>query len=97
MSFRRIFGPVLDDASQLVNRSPDGNATAIFTSSGKAAREYSSRCEVGMVGVNVGVAAPMAFFPFPSWKHSFFGDLHAHGKDAMAFYPGQKVIMSRWF
>jgi malonate-semialdehyde dehydrogenase (acetylating)/methylmalonate-semialdehyde dehydrogenase len=100
-----IFGPVLsvmrvatlDDAIELVNRSPFGNATAIFTSSGKSAREYSSRCEVGMVGVNVGVAAPMAFFPFAGWKNSFFGDLHAHGKDAVAFYTEQKVIMSRWF
>ncbi len=100
-----IFGPVLsvmrvntlDDAINLVNRSPFGNATAIFTSNGKAAREYSSRIEVGMVGVNVGVAAPMAFFPFAGWKNSFFGDLHAHGKDAVAFYTEQKVIMSRWF
>jgi len=100
-----IFGPVLSvmrvdtlgDAIELVNRSPFGNATAIFTTSGKAAREYSSRCEVGMVGVNVGVAAPMAFFPFAGWKRSFFGDLHAHGKDAVAFYTEQKVIMSRWF
>ena len=100
-----IFGPVLsvmrvktlDDAIELVNRSPFGNATAIFTSSGKAAREYSSRIEVGMVGVNVGVAAPMAFFPFAGWKNSFFGDLHAHGKDAVSFYTEQKVIMSRWF
>ena len=100
-----IFGPVLsvmrvktlDDAIELVNRSPFGNATAIFTSSGRSAREYSSRCEVGMVGVNVGVAAPMAFFPFAGWKQSFFGDLHAHGKDAVAFYTEQKVIMSRWW
>jgi malonate-semialdehyde dehydrogenase (acetylating)/methylmalonate-semialdehyde dehydrogenase len=100
-----IFGPVLsvmrvetlDEAIQLVNRSPFGNATAIFTASGKAAREYSSRIEVGMVGINVGVAAPMAFFPFAGWKNSFFGDLHAHGKDAVAFYTEQKVIMSRWF
>jgi len=100
-----IFGPVLsvmrvktlDEAIELVNRSPFGNATSIFTTSGKAAREYSSRCEVGMVGVNVGVAAPMAFFPFAGWKQSFFGDLHAHGKDAVAFYTEQKVIMSRWF
>ena len=100
-----IFGPVLsvirvkslDDAIDLVNSSRFGNATAIFTSSGKSAREYSSRCEVGMVGVNVGVAAPMAFFPFAGWKNSFFGDLHAHGKDAVAFYTEQKVIMSRWF
>jgi malonate-semialdehyde dehydrogenase (acetylating)/methylmalonate-semialdehyde dehydrogenase len=100
-----IFGPVLsvirlntlDDAISLVNRSPFGNATAIFTSNGKSAREYSSRCEVGMVGVNVGIAAPMAFFPFTGWKSSFFGDLHAHGKDAVGFYTEQKVIMSRWF
>jgi malonate-semialdehyde dehydrogenase (acetylating)/methylmalonate-semialdehyde dehydrogenase len=100
-----IFGPVLsvirvgtlDDAINLVNRSPFGNATSIFTSNGKSAREYSSRIEVGMVGVNVGVAAPMAFFPFAGWKNSFFGDLHAHGKDAVSFYTEQKVIMSRWF
>jgi malonate-semialdehyde dehydrogenase (acetylating) / methylmalonate-semialdehyde dehydrogenase len=100
-----IFGPVLsvmrvatlDDAIQLVNRSPFGNATAIFTTNGKAAREYSARVEAGMVGINVGVAAPMAFFPFAGWKDSFFGDLHAHGKDAVNFYTEQKVIMSRWF
>jgi malonate-semialdehyde dehydrogenase (acetylating)/methylmalonate-semialdehyde dehydrogenase len=100
-----IFGPVLsvirvktlDEAIKLVNQSPFGNATSIFTNNGKAAREYSSRIEVGMVGINVGVAAPMAFFPFAGWKNSFFGDLHAHGKDAVAFYTEQKVIMSRWF
>jgi malonate-semialdehyde dehydrogenase (acetylating)/methylmalonate-semialdehyde dehydrogenase len=100
-----IFGPVLsvirvqtlDEAIDLVNRSPFGNATSIFTTNGKSAREYSSRIEAGMVGINVGVAAPMAFFPFAGWKNSFFGDLHAHGKDAVAFYTEQKVIMSRWF
>ncbi|MBZ5635859.1 MAG: CoA-acylating methylmalonate-semialdehyde dehydrogenase [Acidobacteriia bacterium] len=100
-----IFGPVLSvirvpslqDAIELVNRSAFGNATSIFTGSGKAAREYSSRIEAGMVGVNIGVAAPMAFFPFAGWKNSFFGDLHAHGKDAVSFYTEQKVIMSRWF
>jgi malonate-semialdehyde dehydrogenase (acetylating)/methylmalonate-semialdehyde dehydrogenase len=100
-----IFGPVLsvirvstlDEAIDLVNSSPFGNATAIFTNNGKSAREYTSRIEVGMVGVNVGVAAPMAFFPFAGWKNSFFGDLHAHGKDAIGFYTEQKVIMSRWF
>lgn len=100
-----IFGPVLsvirvktlNEAIQLVNQSPFGNATSIFTSNGKSAREYSSRIEVGMVGINVGIAAPMAFFPFAGWKNSFFGDLHAHGKDAVAFYTEQKVIMSRWF
>jgi len=100
-----IFGPVLsvirvktlDDAIALVNQSRFGNATSIFTGNGKAAREYSARVEVGMIGVNVGVAAPMAFFPFAGWKNSFFGDLHAHGKDAVMFYTEQKVIMSRWF
>ncbi len=100
-----IFGPVLsvirvktlDDAIALVNGSEFGNTTSIFTSDGKSAREYSSRVECGMVGVNIGVAAPMAFFPFSGWKNSFFGDLHAHGKDAVAFYTEQKVIMTRWF
>jgi malonate-semialdehyde dehydrogenase (acetylating) / methylmalonate-semialdehyde dehydrogenase len=100
-----IFGPVLsvirvrdlDEAIALVNRSAFGNTTSIFTSDGKTAREYASRIEVGMVGVNVGVAAPMAFFPFSGWKDSFFGDLHAHGRDAISFYTEQKVIMSRWF
>jgi malonate-semialdehyde dehydrogenase (acetylating)/methylmalonate-semialdehyde dehydrogenase len=100
-----IFGPVLsvihvkdlDEAIALVNRSAFGNTTSIFTSDGKSAREYASRIEVGMVGVNVGVAAPMAFFPFSGWKSSFYGDLHAHGRDAVAFYTEQKVIMSRWF
>jgi malonate-semialdehyde dehydrogenase (acetylating)/methylmalonate-semialdehyde dehydrogenase len=100
-----IFGPVLsvirvktlDEAVALVNSSPFGNATSIFTGSGKAARDYSSKVEAGMVGVNIGVAAPMAFFPFAGWKNSFFGDLHAHGKDAVMFYTEQKVLMTRWF
>lgn len=100
-----IFGPVLsvipaktlDEAIGLVNSSEFGNTTSIFTQSGKSAREYSSRIEVGMVGVNIGVAAPMAFFPFAGWKQSFFGDLHAHGKDAVYFYTEQKVVMTRWF
>ena len=70
----------LDEAIEVVNRSPFGNATSIFTQSGKSAREYSSRCEVGMVGVNVGVAAPMAFFPFAGWKNSFFGICTRIGK-----------------
>jgi malonate-semialdehyde dehydrogenase (acetylating)/methylmalonate-semialdehyde dehydrogenase len=100
-----IFGPVLsvirvknlDEAIALVNSSRFGNATSIFTGSGKAAREYSSKVEAGMVGINIGVAAPMAFFPFAGWKNSFFGDLHAHGKDAVMFYTEQKVLMTRWF
>jgi malonate-semialdehyde dehydrogenase (acetylating) / methylmalonate-semialdehyde dehydrogenase len=100
-----IFGPVLsvvraktlDDAIAVVNASDFGNTTTIYTKSGKAAREYQSRVEVGMVGVNMTVSAPMAFFPFAGWKNSFFGDLHAHGKDAVAFYTEQKVLMTRWF
>jgi len=100
-----IFGPVLsvirvktlDDAINLVNNSHFGNTTTIFTNSGKAARDYQTKVEVGMVGVNMAVAAPMAFFPFAGWKASFFGDLHAHGKDAVSFYTEQKVVMTRWF
>jgi malonate-semialdehyde dehydrogenase (acetylating)/methylmalonate-semialdehyde dehydrogenase len=100
-----IFGPVLsvirvktlDEAIAQVNSSRFGNATSIFTGSGKAAREYSAKVEAGMVGINIGVAAPMAFFPFAGWKNSFFGDLHAHGKDAVMFYTEQKVLMTRWF
>ena len=100
-----IFGPVLsviraktlDDAIELVNSSDFGNTTTIYTQSGKSAREYQARVEVGMVGVNMAVAAPMAFFPFAGWKNSFFGDLHAHGKDAIYFYTEQKVLMTRWF
>lgn len=100
-----IFGPVLsvirvkslDEAIDLVNSSRFGNTTSIFTGDGKAARDYAERIEVGMVGVNIGVAAPMAFFPFCGWKESFFGDLHAHGRDAVSFYTEQKVIMTRWF
>lgn len=100
-----IFGPVLsvirastlDDAIDIVNASDFGNTTTIYTQSGKAAREYQARVEVGIVGVNMAVAAPMAFFPFAGWKNSFFGDLHAHGKDAVYFYTEQKVLMTRWF
>lgn len=100
-----IFGPVLsvirakdlDEAINLVNASDFGNTTTIYTASGKSAREYQTRIEVGMVGVNMAVAAPMAFFPFAGWKNSFFGDLHAHGKDAVYFYTEQKVLMTRWF
>jgi malonate-semialdehyde dehydrogenase (acetylating)/methylmalonate-semialdehyde dehydrogenase len=100
-----IFGPVLSvirvdnltSAIDLINSVPFGNTTTIYTSDGKSAREFASRIEVGMVGVNMAVAAPMAFFPFSGWKQSFFGDLHAHGKDAVSFYTEQKVVMSRWF
>ncbi len=99
-----IFGPVLsvvrekdlDGAIEIVNKADYGNAAAIFTESGKVGREFASRVQAGMVGVNVGVPAPVAFFPFVGWKNSFYGDLHAHGKDAIEFYTEKKVITSRW-
>ncbi len=99
-----IFGPVLaivrvaslDDALAVANASRYGNASSIFTADGGAARTFASRIEVGMVGVNVGVAAPMAFFPFGGVKDSIFGDLRCHGKDAVAFYTQQRVVISRW-
>ena len=100
-----IFGPVLcvievdtlEEAIAVVNASPYGNGTSIFTESGAAARRYRSEVEVRMVGVNVGVAAPVAFFPFSGWKGSFFGDLHAHGSDAVEFFTRKKTITTRWF
>jgi malonate-semialdehyde dehydrogenase (acetylating) / methylmalonate-semialdehyde dehydrogenase len=99
-----IFGPVLtvlrvpdlDAAIELVNSSPFGNSASLYTSSGTAAREFRRRIEASMLGVNIGVAAPMAFFPFSGWKGSFFGDLHAQGKDAIEFYTRRKVVTSRW-
>jgi malonate-semialdehyde dehydrogenase (acetylating)/methylmalonate-semialdehyde dehydrogenase len=100
-----LFGPVLsvmrasdiDEALDVLNRSTYGNAASIFTSSGHNAREFKRRAEAGMLGVNIGVAAPMAFFPFTGWKNSFFGDLHATGVDAFRFYTRQKVVTSRWW
>jgi malonate-semialdehyde dehydrogenase (acetylating)/methylmalonate-semialdehyde dehydrogenase len=99
-----IFGPVvsilrardLDEAVQTVNASPLGNSASIYTTSGAAAREFRRRVEAGMLGINVGVPAPMAFFPFSGWKGSFFGDLHAQGKDAIEFYTRRKVVTSKW-
>ena len=69
----------------------------IFTSSGKSAREFRTRVEAGMVGINIGVAAPIAFFPFSGWKGSFYGDLHATGRDAVEFYTEKRVVTTRWF
>src|SRR5216117_2243940 len=99
-----IFGPVasvtrvadLDEAIDVIQRSSYGNATSIFTTSGRAAREFRYRVGVSMIGVNLGIAAPMAFFPFGGTKGSFFGDLKAHGQDAIEFYTDKKVVMSRW-
>jgi malonate-semialdehyde dehydrogenase (acetylating)/methylmalonate-semialdehyde dehydrogenase len=100
-----IFGPVasitrardLDEALELVHGSPYANATSIFTTSGRTAREFRYRCGVSMIGVNIGVAAPMAFFPFGGTKGSFFGDLKAHGQDSVQFFTDKKVVISRWF
>ena len=100
-----IFGPVaaispvksLDEAIELMQAHPNANATSIFTSSGKAAREFSHRATASMVGVNIGVAAPMAYFPFGGARDSFFGDLKVHGRDAFEFYTDKKVTISRWF
>jgi malonate-semialdehyde dehydrogenase (acetylating)/methylmalonate-semialdehyde dehydrogenase len=99
-----IFGPVLtlihardlDHALQILNASTKGNAASIFTTSGGAMRKFRYEAEAGMLGVNIGVAAPMAFFPFTGWKDSFFGDLHAHGRDAIDFYTEKKVVITRW-
>jgi malonate-semialdehyde dehydrogenase (acetylating)/methylmalonate-semialdehyde dehydrogenase len=100
-----IFGPVasihavkdLDEAVALLEQHPNANATSIFTSSGKSAREFARRATASMVGVNIGVAAPMAYFPFGGARDSFFGDLKVHGRDAFEFYTDKKVTITRWF
>jgi malonate-semialdehyde dehydrogenase (acetylating) / methylmalonate-semialdehyde dehydrogenase len=100
-----IFGPVLsivrvdtlDEAIAAVNRSRFGNGTSIFTENGAAVRRYRHDVEAGMVGVNIGVAAPVAFFPFSGWKDSFLGDLHAHGSDAVEFFTRKKTVTTRYF
>jgi malonate-semialdehyde dehydrogenase (acetylating)/methylmalonate-semialdehyde dehydrogenase len=100
-----IFGPVLtivpvqtlDEAIDVVNRSRFGNGTSIFTENGAAVRRYRHDVEAGMIGVNIGVAAPVAFFPFSGWKDSFLGDLHAHGPDAVDFFTRKKTVTTRYF
>jgi len=100
-----VFGPVLavvavaslDEAIAVVNASRFGNGTSIFTESGAAVRRYRHDVQAGMIGVNIGVAAPVAFFPFSGWKDSFLGDLHAHGGDAVEFFTRKKTVTSRYF
>jgi malonate-semialdehyde dehydrogenase (acetylating) / methylmalonate-semialdehyde dehydrogenase len=100
-----VFGPVLtvvradslDDAIEIVNASRFGNGTSIFTENAAAVRRYRHEVQAGMIGVNIGVAAPVAFFPFSGWKDSFLGDLHAHGPDAVEFYTRKKTVTSRFF
>ncbi|MBN1964666.1 MAG: aldehyde dehydrogenase family protein, partial [Anaerolineae bacterium] len=100
-----IFGPVLsimqvadfDEALDVLHTSPFGNAGSIFTSSGKWAREFKYRAQIGNVGINIGIAAPIASFPFGGMKDSFFGDLHGQGLDGINFYTDRKVVITRWF
>ncbi|SES92361.1 malonate-semialdehyde dehydrogenase (acetylating) / methylmalonate-semialdehyde dehydrogenase [Salinibacillus kushneri] len=99
-----IFAPVLsivrvknlNEAITVTNQSRFANGSCIFTRDGGAVRQFRENIDAGMLGVNIGVPAPMAFFPFSGWKDSFYGDLHANGKDGLAFYTRQKVITSRW-
>ncbi len=101
---QEIFGPVLsvlrvdtvDDAIALVNANPYGNGTAIFTSSGEAARRFQRGVHVGMIGINVPVPVPMAYYSFGGWKDSLFGDKHVHGPEGVSFYTRAKVVTARW-
>jgi malonate-semialdehyde dehydrogenase (acetylating)/methylmalonate-semialdehyde dehydrogenase len=100
-----VFGPVLgiihvadfDEALSVIEGIRYGNAASLFTSSGKWAREFKYRVQCGNIGINVGVAAPIATFPFAGMKDSFFGDLHGQGRDAIQFFTDRKVVISRWF
>ena len=99
-----IFGPVLsvmrvddvDAAIALINANPYGNGTAIFTSSGEAARRFQRGVRVGMIGVNVPIPVPMAYYSFGGWKDSLFGEHHIHGPEGVSFYTRAKVVTSRW-
>jgi len=100
-----IFGPVacimraksLDEAIEMIHGNPYGNAASIFTSSGKWAREFQYDVRCGNIGINIGIVAPMAFFPFSGMKKSFFGDLHGQGQEAIRFFTESKVVIQRWF
>ncbi len=104
LSKTEIFGPVLslvhaetvDEALEILSQSLYGNAASIFTSSGAAARKFRYEVEAGNVGINIGVAAPMAYFPFSGWKDSFLGVMHSQGRDAVEFYTEKKVVIERW-
>jgi len=99
-----IFGPVLslihadsiDEAIDFIRKSPYGNQASLFTTSGGAARKFRYEAPAGNIGINIGVAAPMAYFPFNGWKESFFGIVHAQGKDAVEFYTESKIVVERW-
>jgi malonate-semialdehyde dehydrogenase (acetylating)/methylmalonate-semialdehyde dehydrogenase len=99
-----IFGPVLsvvrvdsyDEGVKLINDNPYGNGVAIFTNDGGAARQFASEVNVGMIGVNVPVPVPMAYYSFGGWKGSLFGDAHAHGVEGVSFFTRGKVVTTRW-
>ena len=100
-----IFGPVLcvkrvdtfEEGVNLINQNPFANGAVIYTQSGYYAREFASRIDGGMVGINVGIPVPISIFPFSGHKDSFFGDLHTLGKDGVRFYTETKVVTSHWF
>jgi malonate-semialdehyde dehydrogenase (acetylating)/methylmalonate-semialdehyde dehydrogenase len=104
LAHTEIFGPVLslihadsiDDAIDFVRRSPYGNQASLFTTNGAAARKFRYEAPAGNIGINIGVAAPMAYFPFSGWKESFFGILHGQGKDGVEFYTESKIVIERW-
>ncbi|MFQ5490117.1 MAG: CoA-acylating methylmalonate-semialdehyde dehydrogenase [Phycisphaerae bacterium] len=104
LASEEVFGPVLsvtrvktlDEAIALGDRCEYGNGAVIFTRDGRAAREFKHRFNAGMIGINLGVPAPMAWFPFTGWNHSFFGDLHIQGREGMTFYTQQRMTMTRW-
>jgi malonate-semialdehyde dehydrogenase (acetylating)/methylmalonate-semialdehyde dehydrogenase len=104
LTHTEIFGPVLsmvhakdlDEAMEFLHASPFGNQASLFTSSGSAARRFRYEAPAGNIGINIGVAAPMAYFPFSGWKDSFFGIMHGQGRDAIEFYTEKKVVVERW-
>jgi malonate-semialdehyde dehydrogenase (acetylating) / methylmalonate-semialdehyde dehydrogenase len=104
LAHTEIFGPVLslvhvdsiDAALEFLSRSPYGNQASLFTTSGAAARKFRYEAPAGNIGINIGVAAPMAYFPFSGWKESFFGILHGQGRDAVEFYTESKIVVERW-
>ena len=99
-----IFAPVLsivrvetlDEAIEVANKSPFANGACIYTRDGGNVRKFREEIDAGMLGVNLGVPAPMAFFPFSGWKNSFYGDLHANGMDGVEFYTRKKMVTARW-
>lgn len=104
LSATEIFGPVLslvhadtlEDAIAIIEKSSYGNAASLFTTNGATAHRFKYEAPAGNIGINIGVAAPIAYFPFSGWKSSFFGDLHAQGRDAIEFYTEKKVVIERW-